>query len=260
MIKKLVLLSLLTTASGVVMAQDNALQAYGLSFSGAATLASDYRFRGQSQTENDPALQGTFTLAHSSGLYFNVFASSVDLPVSEGKSAHLELDPTIGFTTPITLGQIKPTLDVGVAYYNYPSASDLNYPEFYAKLTFADSIIKGDLLTPSVAYTYKYGGNTTSEIAGDDATNWTVNLAYSAPFADTGFGGVASVGYSKSNKDIYGVKDNFVDWKAGVTYSFKAVSGLTAELDAVGSTIDGYTGAANRAVDAGAMFSLTKSF
>ncbi|SDB95305.1 TorF family putative porin [Acinetobacter boissieri] len=260
MIKKIVTVSLLTAASGLVMAQDNALQAYGLTFSGAATLASDYRFRGQSQTENDPALQGTFTLTHTSGLYFNVFASSVDLPLSNGKSAHLELDPTLGFTTPITLGQIKPNLDVGVAYYNYPSASDLNYPEFYAKISFADAMIKGDVLTPSISYSYKYGGTATSDVMGDDVSNWNFNLAYSAPFADTGFGGVASVGYTKANQNIYGNDDNFVDWKAGVTYGFKSVNGLTAELDAVGSTIDGYTGAANRAVDAGAMFSLTKTF
>lgn len=258
MIKQALLVSVIATVSSLTMAEDHGLQAYGLTFSGAATLASDYRFRGQSQTENDPALQGTFTLAHTSGMYFNVFASNVNF--GSGSPAHLELDPTLGFTAPITLGQIKPNLDVGVAYYNYPSASDLNYPEFYAKLGFADSVVKGDVLTTSIAYTYKYGGKTTSDLAGKDVKNWNVNLGYTVPFADTGFGGVASIGYSKANADTYGNDDHFIDWKAGVTYNFKAVSGLTAELDAVGSTIDGYTGAANRTVDTGAMFSLTKSF
>jgi uncharacterized protein (TIGR02001 family) len=33
---------------------------------------SDYRTRGISQTQNDPALQGSLTLAHSSGLYAGV--------------------------------------------------------------------------------------------------------------------------------------------------------------------------------------------
>lgn len=258
MVKKIVIVSLFAMASGSVMAQENTLQTHGLSFSGAATLASDYRFRGQSQTENDAALQGTFTIAHTSGLYFNVFASNVDF--GGGSPAHLELDPTLGFTAPLTLGQIKPNLDVGVAYYNYPSASDLNYPEFYAKLSFADSIVKGDILTPSIAYTYKYGGTEMSDRMEDDVSNWNFNLAYSVPFADTGFGGVASVGYNKANQNIYGNDDHFVDWKVGVTYSFKSVNGLTAELDGIGSTIDGYSGAANRAVDSSAMFSLTKTF
>ena len=38
-----------------------------LSFSGNVSLASDYRWRGQTQTQNDPALQGNFVLSHASG-------------------------------------------------------------------------------------------------------------------------------------------------------------------------------------------------
>lgn len=258
MMKKLLTTALFvsTLSTAAMAAEDTTLAQYGFTVSGNVALTSDYRWRGQSQTQNDPAIQGTVTLAHSSGLYFSAFASNVDFG---GDSAHLELDPTIGFATPITLGSIKPTLDFGVAYYNYPSNSDINYPEYYAKLTFADSIVKGDSLTPSIAYTNQYGGDA-GKVDGHDVENWNFNLAYSMPFADTGFGGVATVGYSKADKQIYGTDDNFVDWKVGVTYGFKSVSGLTAELDAVGSNIDGYTGVANRAVDTGAVFTLTKAF
>ena len=42
------------------------------------TLASDYRTRGISQTQNDPALQAGATLAHSSGLYLGAWTSNVD--------------------------------------------------------------------------------------------------------------------------------------------------------------------------------------
>ena len=42
------------------------------------TLASDYRTRGISQTQNDPALQAGLTLAHSSGLYLGAWSSNVD--------------------------------------------------------------------------------------------------------------------------------------------------------------------------------------
>ncbi|WP_375707840.1 TorF family putative porin [Acinetobacter brisouii] len=252
MMKKLFTTALFvsTLSTAAMAAEDTTLAQYGFTVSGNVALTSDYRWRGQSQTQNDPAIQGTVTLAHSSGLYFSAFASNVDFG---GDSAHLELDPTIGFATPITLGSIKPTLDFGVAYYNYPSNSDINYPEYYAKLIFADSIVKGDVLTPSVAYTNKYAGDS-------DVSNWNFNLAYSLPFADTGFGGVASVGYSKADKKIYGNDDNFFDWKAGVTYNFKSVAGLTAELDAVGTNMDGYTGVLDRSVDTGAVFSLTKTF
>lgn len=248
-----------STLSTAAFAEDNGLAQYGLTLSGNVALTSDYRWRGQSQTENDPAIQGTVTLAHSSGLYFSAFASNVNFKNDQFGNANLELDPSIGFTTPLSLGSIKPTLDVGVVYYNYPSASDYNWPEYYAKLTFADALAKGDSIVPSVGYTNQYGGKV-GKVKNKDVENWNFNLAYSVPFADTGFGGVASVGYSKADKKIYGNDDNFVDWKAGVTYNFKAVSGLTAELDAVGSNIDGYSGAANRAVDTGAVFTLTKTF
>jgi uncharacterized protein (TIGR02001 family) len=223
-------------------------------------LTSDYRWRGQTQAQNDPAVQGGFTLGHTSGLYFSAFASNVDF----GGTAHLELDPQIGFSKAIKLGPIEPTLDVGLVYYNYPSESDINWWEAYGKLVFANVITEGDSLTPSLAYTGAYGGDATSDAWGEDIANFNVNLAYAIPFADTGFGGVASIGYSKADEAIYGsgtsADDNFVDWKVGVNYTVKAIKGLSAELAAVGSNIDGYTGAAERAVDTGAVFTLTKTF
>lgn len=259
MMKKALLVATLTLLSGATFAADNTLEQYGLSLSGNVALTSDYRFRGISQTENDPALQGSFTLTHQSGLYFSAFASNVNF----ADNAHLELDPSIGFSTPIHVGSISPLLDFGLAYYGYPSASDFNYPEAYAKLTFADTFVKGDSLVPSVYYSNKYGGKA-GRVDGDNVNNWNVNLAYAVPFVGTNFGGVASVGYSKADKKIYGagnsIDDNFVDWKVGVTYNVQSVQGLTAELDAVGTNVDGFTGAANRAVDTGAVFSLNKTF
>ncbi|GAB3054634.1 TorF family putative porin [Acinetobacter apis] len=260
MIQKTLVLLAVAAISGISYAENNILQQSGLTVTGAATLASDYRWRGQSQGENDPAIQGTFTIAHTTGLYFNAFASSVDLPLSNGKSANLELDPTIGFTKQLDFGAFKPNLDVGLAYYNYVSAGELNYLEVFLRLGFANAMIEGDLLTPSIAYTNDYGGNAISDTVGGKVDNWNFNLLYSVPFADTGFGGVASVGYTKANQVIYGNDDHFIDWKAGVTYNVKSVAGLTAELDVVGTNIEGFTGAADRAVKTGALFSLTKTF
>lgn len=250
----------IASASGISYAENNILQQSGMTVTGAATLTSDYRWRGQSQAENDPAVQGTFTIAHTSGLYFNVFASSVNLPLSNGKSANLELDPTIGFTKQLDFGVLKPNLDIGLAYYNYVSAGDLSYPEVYLKLGFADALVKGDIFTPSMAYTNDYGGNAIGDTIGGKVDNWNFNLLYTAPFADSGFGGVASVGYTKANQMIYGNDDNFIDWKAGVTYNVQSVTGLTAEFDVVGTNIEGFTGAADRAVKTGVLFTLTKAF
>lgn len=253
--KKTLLAVTLTLLSGASFATDNGLEQYGLTLSGNVGLMSDYRFRGQSQTENDPALQGSFTLAHHSGFYFSTFASNVNF----SDDVHMELDPSVGFSTPVHLGTLTPLADVGLAYYSYPSASDYNYLEAYAKLSFADTFTKGDDLTPSMYYSNEYGGKA-GRVDGNKVNNWNFNLQYSLPIAETGFGAVASVGYSKASESVYGNDDNFVDWKVGATYDVKAVQGLTAELDVVGTNIDGYTGKANRAVDTGALFSLTKAF
>ncbi len=44
-----------------------------------SAVTTDYRFRGLTQTQNDPAVQAGFTLAHDSGfLYLGLWGSNVD--------------------------------------------------------------------------------------------------------------------------------------------------------------------------------------
>lgn len=248
----------LSSSATMAMAEDNtALAKLGLSFSGNAALTSDYRFRGMTQTQSDPAVQGSFMISHTSGLYFSAFASNVDFGVAEGKDPHLELDPSIGFSTPLNISEhFKPVLDVGIVEYNYPSATDdFNWTEGYLKLTFADVFVKGSSLLTNVNYTDDWAA-----VGGD---SWNFNVGYSAPFGDTGFGGLANVGYTTMDKKaLPDGKDNYVDWKVGVNYAVKSIPGLTAELAGVGTNIDtdGLSGAAKRGVETGAVFTLTKTF
>jgi len=100
-------------------------------WSGTVTLASDYMFNGVSQTNNDPALQGSVDYVADNGIYAGVWTSNVDY----GASADREIDPYVGqyiqFTD--TWG-----VDYGIAYYTYHNgnnSSSLNYPEIYAKLS-----------------------------------------------------------------------------------------------------------------------------
>ena len=48
------------------------------SFSANVTAVSDYVFRGITQTDSHPAIQGGFDYAHASGLYAGLWASNVD--------------------------------------------------------------------------------------------------------------------------------------------------------------------------------------
>jgi len=251
MLKKLLLVATLTGLSGAVFADETPASPFGLSVTGTAALTSDYRFRGVTQTFNDPAVQAGFVLSHASGAYAGVWGSNVDF----GGTAHIELDPYIGYATTLDSFANKPLLDVGLWYYAYPSESDLNWLELYGKLTFKDVLVQGASLLTAVNYTNDY--------AGKDENSWNVNATYSVPFGTTGFGGVAALGYTQADEyDFGGGDDHYVDWKAGVTYSFASVSGLSAELAAIGTDIDTdtMTDLSKRGVETGAVFTLTKAF
>ena len=246
----LVAASLLTCASGLTMAAES-----DVSFSGTAAMTTDYRYRGISQTENDPAVQVGFALAHASGVYGGVWGSNV------GFANSLELDPYLGYSTELSSLASKPTLDVGVWYYGYPSSSDSNWAEYYARLTFGSVFTADDSLYTNINYANDFLGDDTE---GDQ---WYLNAVYSFPIADTGFGGVASLGYTTTSEHDFNsataeVEDDYIDWKVGATYGFKSVEGLTAELAAVGTNIDtdGQTDAFKRGVETGAVFTITKAF
>lgn len=105
-----------------VLAQENTL-----SFN--AGLVSDYRYRGLSQSDLDPAAQGGFDYAHKSGLYVGAWASTIKwLP-----NTRYELDIYGGFK-----GELRPGLgyDVGVLNYHYDGSTVANTTEIYGALTF----------------------------------------------------------------------------------------------------------------------------
>ena len=83
---------------------------------GNVSLVSDYRFRGLSQTFEEPALQGGFDYAHSSGFYLGNWNSSISDTFYAGSP--LEMDFYAGYKP--TFGDI--TVDVGILYYYYPGS------------------------------------------------------------------------------------------------------------------------------------------
>ncbi|QBE61829.1 TorF family putative porin [Pseudoduganella lutea] len=86
--------------------------------SGNLTLASDYRFRGLSQTQKRPVVQGTLDAAHASGLYVGLFASSVSQAAYNNGSG-TEIDVYGGYRFAWSEGN---TIDAGIVTYWFPGA------------------------------------------------------------------------------------------------------------------------------------------
>jgi uncharacterized protein (TIGR02001 family) len=79
---------------------------------------SDYRFRGISQTQLDPAIQGGVDYTHKSGAYVGAWASNVAKAFYPG-GAGREIDVYAGYRTELAgLG-----IDVGILRYNYPGTT-----------------------------------------------------------------------------------------------------------------------------------------
>ncbi|WP_294198806.1 TorF family putative porin [uncultured Sphingomonas sp.] len=129
-------------------AQDAAAPPH-LAVTGAATLATDYRLRGVSQSDRHPAVQGGITLSHDSGVYAGVWASSLAGWGTFG-GANMELDLIGGYRAKLGDGA---TLDAGLTWYMYPGgAAKTDYAEPFAKLT---GTAGPATLTAAVAYAPK---------------------------------------------------------------------------------------------------------
>ena len=84
---------------------------------GNMTIASDYRFRGISQTYLGPTIQGGIDYAHASGIYLGNWNSNVNSTLFSGGSG-IEMDFYGGWKK--SFGDFG--LDVGTIYYYYPNA------------------------------------------------------------------------------------------------------------------------------------------
>lgn len=101
--------------------------------SASVAALSDYRFRGISQSDNNPALQATLAFDHATGLFASAFASSVDFGgVSD---ANVETVLTAGYAA-----RLRPDVswEAGIVYYRYPGSRaerETDYAEGFAGVT-----------------------------------------------------------------------------------------------------------------------------
>lgn len=133
-------------------------------FSASVTFTSDYAFDGISQSDKEPALQGSVEYADSVGYYLGIWASTINYGDS-----NTQLDETVEIDFYVGWGKAindSVSYDTGFAYYTYPGITNStawNYPEvwlsfmvpsdftfsvFYAndKEVFGDYAVRGKII------------------------------------------------------------------------------------------------------------------
>ncbi len=88
----------------------------GLKVGVTPAIASDYLFRGISQTRNNWAYQGTLDIQHESGVYVGAFLSNAKFLANPYNDARQELDLLAGYRFELA----GVSLDVGYIAYLYP--------------------------------------------------------------------------------------------------------------------------------------------
>ncbi len=256
-----------TLSSGTVLAQA-AAPAPEVTITGNFGITSDYRFRGLQQTDGDPAFQGGFDLAHSSGLYVGTWGSNVSSwAAGPGASTKLEIDLYGGYKTSVAgVG-----VDVGAIAYMYPGSStggsdgtdwNANTQEAYVGLSYGPATFKTSYVLSKSYFA------STGNAGGDASGTMYYDLTLSQEVAPKL---VASIhaGYTdyNGNADTYAAnsaKFSYADFNVGLAYDLG--NGFTAaakyfwndEKEGTKSYATGTTGKA--LYKDGVAVSLTKAF
>jgi uncharacterized protein (TIGR02001 family) len=219
----------------------------GFSVSGGATLVTDYRFRGISQTDKRFAVQGTLTISHASGFYASWWGSSIDDYVAAGSDA--ENDLIVGYKK--TFGST--TVDGGVLYYFYPDGCcgiPTDFAEPYVKVTQAFGPVSA---TGTVAYAPKQKALSVGS-GKEDNLYLAGDLAYSIP--KTPIGLAAHFGHSFGPSYLT-IGNGYTDWSLGATVTHK---NLVAGLSYVDTNKSLYSPRGRNIAGAGVVASLGVTF
>ena len=189
-----------------------------------ASVVSDYRYRGISQTRLKPALQGGADYVNNpSGFYVGTWLSTIKWTKDAGGSGSVEWDIYGG-----KRGEIVKDVsyDVGVLSYVYPSnglSTSANTTELYGQLGYGPAYVK-------------YSHSVTNLFGFVDSKN--------SGYLDLGANIEAAEGLTINlHAGHQRIKNNsafsYTDWKVGVTKDFGF---LTGSLAVVGTDTKLYTG------------------
>ena len=243
-------------APAVALAQDAASPH---TITGNLGFVSDYSFRGLTQTMEEPAIQGGFDYAHSSGLYLGTWGSNIS-GVQFGDGS-LEWDFYGGWTK--SFGDFG--VNVGGLYYYYPGAKIPGTGDSYDTLEF---MVGGSWKWVSAKIYYAvtdfFGCNATScsPAFNDDSKGSTYfDLTATYPVSDA-----LSISAHIGKQTVEGttIDLDYVDYKIGVNYVWQGFNfGLAyKDTNAEEANYTAFKGTGEQVFlgDSAVILSVTKTF
>lgn len=235
------------SAIAILAAPANAAgEGSAITVTGGATVVTDYRFRGISQTDRHFAIQGTISVSHKSGLYATVWGSSIDDYVANGGDA--ELDLILGYKK--SFGST--TIDGGLLYYYYPGSGGANtdFAEPYLSVT---QTIGAFSAKATAAYAPKQKALSVGN-GKEDNLYLAGDLGYA--IAHTPVTLAAHLGHSFGPSYLT-IGNGYTDWSLGATVTHK---NLTAGLSYVDTSKRLYGPRGHNIAGSGVVGSLGVSF
>jgi len=215
---------------------------------GGMTLASQYRFRGISLSDEQAALQGTINLNHESGLYAGVWGSSLD-GFGELGGSNLELDFYAGYRREVVDGL---TLDAGLLYYAYPGSTGGDF-EFFEPFANVSGPIGPATAKVGLAFA-------PAQDALGDNSNLYLFGDLSAPIPGTPVTLNGHLGRSKGDTAL-SPGGLYWDWSLGASASWRNLTLALSYVDTDASEAEALSvGATRDIVDAALIVSLAASF
>ncbi|WP_375398327.1 TorF family putative porin [uncultured Sphingomonas sp.] len=199
------------------MAQEETAPTPTFTFTGNVTAISDYRFRGLTQTNEDPAVQATVNINHKSGLYAGVWTSTIDggrdgsTPALTGYGG-AEVDLYGGFTRTLKGGL---GFDVGLLYYYYPGGVktlNTDFFEPYASVNYTIGPVNA-----KVGAAYAWGGQSGLDFTSGSDDNIYAYGELAAGIPTTPLTLKGHLGYTKGSLGLVnfvGSDDSYFDWSA----------------------------------------------
>lgn len=244
MFKESILAGLAVAVLGAGPAQAQPAPASPHTVTGNIGLFSQYIFRGLTQTNGHPALQGGVDYSHSSGFYLGTWGSNISWPKENatqangteiglyGSGGNVEVDFYGGYKWVLSEDM---TVDLGTLYYWYPGSISPAYRNLFPAGT---DIPKANTWEAYYGLTWKWFAykvsysltNDTFGVADSNATTYidlsanfplTQKLTLNAHFGKQQYAGLDrrnardANGAIRSNHDLYSYKD----YKLGLSYA-----------------------------------------